>query len=340
MILCISHSGDYYTIDLVMAHLQKLGKEVVRLDTDRFNDTIRFEYSSSNGKPEVLVHTGETTIHSEQIEAVWYRKLWDLHTPAELAPEYHSIFFQEYHSMRNLFFHALEHLPWMNPMRQDHFVGNDKLLQLTTAQACGITIPQTLFTNDAAKVSVFFHEVCQGEMIAKLHGTLSRSMNGDQPSLPTTRIEASDLDELDTLIYCPMIFQRLIPKAYELRVIYIDGVYYAGKINAQHSVKGAVDWRFANDVQLSWEPYTLPEAVCAQLTALMHQLKLVFGAMDIICDVHGNYVFLEVNPQGEWGMLQRDLGYPIAETIAEKLVQMIDSRLHATNHTKLNSTLH
>jgi glutathione synthase/RimK-type ligase-like ATP-grasp enzyme len=37
----------------------------------------------------------------------------------------------------------------------------------------------------------------------------------------------------------------------------------------------------------------------------------------------GEYVFLEVNPQGEWGMLQKYLGYPIAQTIAEKLVNKI-----------------
>ena len=35
------------------------------------------------------------------------------------------------------------------------------------------------------------------------------------------------------------------------------------------------------------------------------------------------YIFLEVNPQGEWGMIQRDLGYPIGETIAEKLVARV-----------------
>ncbi|WP_256371329.1 hypothetical protein [Flavobacterium sp. H122] len=30
-----------------------------------------------------------------------------------------------------------------------------------------------------------------------------------------------------------------------------------------------------------------------------------------------------MNPQGEWGMLQRDLGLPIGETIADKIVGRI-----------------
>ncbi len=52
---------------------------------------------------------------------------------------------------------------------------------------------------------------------------------------------------------------------------------------------------------------------------LMQRLDLCFGAIDIIRRPDGEYVsLLEVNPQGEWGMLQKYLGYPIAETIAEK----------------------
>ncbi|NEO45670.1 MAG: MvdC family ATP-grasp ribosomal peptide maturase, partial [Moorea sp. SIO4A3] len=34
----------------------------------------------------------------------------------------------------------------------------------------------------------------------------------------------------------------------------------------------------------------------------------------------GEYVFLEVNPTGEWGMLERDLGYPISDAIADALL--------------------
>ena len=39
----------------------------------------------------------------------------------------------------------------------------------------------------------------------------------------------------------------------------------------------------------------------------------------------GQYYFLEVNPTGEWGMLQRDLDLPIAENIAETLIKYAKS---------------
>jgi glutathione synthase/RimK-type ligase-like ATP-grasp enzyme len=53
----------------------------------------------------------------------------------------------------------------------------------------------------------------------------------------------------------------------------------------------------------------------------MSELGLVFGAVDFICTPAGEYVFLEVNPGGEWGMLERDLRLPISEAIAAALVE-------------------
>jgi glutathione synthase/RimK-type ligase-like ATP-grasp enzyme len=52
----------------------------------------------------------------------------------------------------------------------------------------------------------------------------------------------------------------------------------------------------------------------------MVNLRLNFGAFDFILTPSGEYVFLEVNPVGEWGMLERDLDLPISTAIADFLV--------------------
>jgi hypothetical protein len=53
----------------------------------------------------------------------------------------------------------------------------------------------------------------------------------------------------------------------------------------------------------------------------MSELGLAFGAVDLICTPSGEHVFLEVNPGGEWGMLERDLALPVSEAIAAALVE-------------------
>ena len=321
MILCLSHTQDYYTIDIVQKALQELGQDVYRLNTDEFAHEITFDYTASASQaPTFAVQAKGRSFTSTDVTAVWYRKLWSIKPPPELDPQFQSIFYQEYTTMRDLFLDALRQVPWMNPLHQDHWVGGNKALQLELAQQSGLDIPASLFTNNAEQVAAFFRDPCQGKMITKLHGSLSRSMSGNAPFFPTTQIAEEDLERLDTLAYCPMIFQELIPKAYELRIAYVDGAFFAGKIDASDSQKGKTDWRVATDVPLSWQPYVLPDTVSHALDLMMREMGLLFGAIDMIRHTDGRYIFLEVNPQGEWGMLQRDLDYPIGQTIAQKLV--------------------
>jgi hypothetical protein len=74
------------------------------------------------------------------------------------------------------------------------------------------------------------------------------------------------------------------------------------------------------------EKAQLPAEVARSLNLLMTELGLVFGAVDLICTTGGEYVFLEVNPGGEWGMLERNLGLPISEAIAEALLETRGSK--------------
>ena len=46
----------------------------------------------------------------------------------------------------------------------------------------------------------------------------------------------------------------------------------------------------------------------------MAALNLEYGAIDLIKDRNGNYIFLEINPAGEWAWLENDLGLPISDS--------------------------
>jgi len=321
MILCITHSQDFYTIDLVQQHLEKLGYPSWRLNSDEFGTSYALQYTLDRGPAQLQLQQGRRSLPAADITGVWYRKLWGLKAPARLDAAYLPAFSREYNTSLHIFFDALQHAPWINKMAADHAVCSNKLWQLQEAQHCGLHVPRTVLTNHPEAVRAFY-EACGGSIIMKLHGALSRSMDGKGAFLPTTRLSAADLAQLDTLAYCPMIFQELVPKAYELRIAYAAGAFYTGRINASGDAAGSTDWRAAA-VTLPWAPYTLPAHVAEKIDALMQRLDLSFGAIDMIRRPDGEYVFLEVNPQGEWGMLQKHLGYPIAETIAEKLVNKI-----------------
>ena len=317
MILCVTHSSDFYTIDIVQQYLQKKGYASFRFNTDEFGMQYRFGYTLQ----EYELVAGGQSIRVSQIQAVWHRKLWEMKVPEALDPAYRDIFTREYQTGRDVFFHALQHLPWMNALPAAHATGNDKLRQLSAARAAGLAVPQTIFTNDAKAALGFFNH-CNADIVVKLHNALSNSMQGNAPFFPTTKLTAGDERHFDQLAYCPMILQEYIHKQYELRTIYVDGAFFTGKI----AFTGAepADWRTLKTGSAHWQRYELPLPVQQKIDMLMRSLQLTFGAIDIIRRrPGGEYVFLEVNPQGEWGMLQKELGYPIGETIAEKLISRI-----------------
>ena len=52
----------------------------------------------------------------------------------------------------------------------------------------------------------------------------------------------------------------------------------------------------------------------------MHALGLVYGAIDMRLTPNGEYVFLEVNPAGQWLFIEQATGQPISAAIAEALI--------------------
>jgi glutathione synthase/RimK-type ligase-like ATP-grasp enzyme len=207
---------------------------------------------------------------------------------------------------------------FINPLEAGRVAGN-KVRQLRLARALGLEVPRTLVTNDGAQVRSFFEQV-RGRMVAKMLTPLSQSMEGGQPFVYTSAIGPEHLEELEGLRHSPMVFQERIDKARELRVAVVGERCFVGAIDASRSVAGQVDWRRAGPHECRWEPGELPAEVAVRLERLVAALGLVYGAVDLIVTPEGRHVFLEVNPGGEWGMLERELGLPIAAALAEALL--------------------
>lgn len=315
MILCITHSQDFYNIDLFFEYLASRNIPHFRLNSDRLN---HFQKISVHENGFELTDESGNTIHSDDIKGVWHRKAWGINVPEELDRDYKKIFLNEYGSLRYNLITTLEDIPWINPYENEKKIDGNKMLQLKIAQKNNLTVPKTIFSNDAEKVIAFFHEYCNGKAIAKLHGVMAKTMSGEN-MVSSMIIEKDTLEHLSDIVYCPMIFQPYIDKEYELRIVYIDGEFYTGMINNSENA----DWRIAREGYF-WSAYELPDSIKANLTSMMKEMGLYIGAIDMIRGKDGGYYFLEVNPQGEWGMLQKELGFPIAERIADNLIKRIN----------------
>ncbi|MEH2147521.1 MvdC family ATP-grasp ribosomal peptide maturase [Nostoc sp.] len=319
VVLLITHSGDFFTIDRVAEALSKKGAQPFRLDTDKFplevQLTAQFDKSKSYHKLEYGTHS----ISTEQVQAVWMRRIWEPELSKELAPKYREACIRESLATLDAFWDSLKEARWVDDLERINAAHN-KLRQLRVASEVGFVIPQTVITNKAESAREFFHQV-NGKMVSKLLTALSRSMEANSSFfLYTSAVKEEDLQDAESLRYCPMVFQEQIPKQSELRVVYVNGNVFVGALDASVYTASKVDWRKPGVETGSWQHHQLPDEVVHRLKAFMGKFGLLFGALDFILTPSGEYVFLEVNPIGEWGMLEKDLDLPIASAIADALI--------------------
>ncbi|HLP88052.1 MAG TPA: MvdC family ATP-grasp ribosomal peptide maturase [Nostocaceae cyanobacterium] len=318
VILLITHSGDYFTIDRVIDAILKRGAKPFRLDTDQFPLNIELQaHFNKNGTVHKLKYR-DNSLNTEEVKAVWMRRFWQPNLGKELAPQFQQACIRESMATLEGFWDSLREARWIDDLQLIQAAEN-KLRQLRIAREEGLNIPETLITNSAEEAREFFSTV-QEKMVTKLLTPLSYSMQGSSFFMYTSVVKEEDLKDAEKLRYCPMVFQAQIPKDLELRVVFVNGNFFVGALDASYYADTTQDWRRGTNEACVWKTHQLPEAVAKGLTALMARLGLTFGAIDMIVTPEGKYVFLEVNPTGEWGMLERDLDYPIADAIAQALL--------------------
>jgi MvdC family ATP-grasp ribosomal peptide maturase len=318
-ILLLTHSKDYYTIHRVEKAITRKGCRPFRLNTDKFPEQIKLSIHFKEGEVVLSLEDQQKKFYAKDVYSVWVRKIGTPYIPENMDPLLRQSCINESLEVLKSFFRVFENARWIDDPGKVRRA-EDKLYQLRTAQSVGLITPRTLISNDPQKVQEFYHSL-EGNIAAKMITPLTISMDGKTPFVHTSRVKPEDLEHLDALRHSPMVFQEYIPKEYELRIIYIDGELFTGALHWETPGKAPVDWRSTHQQVLEWEHFNLPETLADKIKALMKQLGLYFGALDVILTPGGQYVFLEVNPAGEWGMLERDLGLPIANAIANALTK-------------------
>jgi glutathione synthase/RimK-type ligase-like ATP-grasp enzyme len=312
--LLLTHSGDFFTIDRVQAALRRLGWDAVRFDTDRFPLSCALAVERTTSGLEAVLELPERSVRLRDVRAVWLRRLWAPTLPDDMdAADRHACAEACHAALHDVLAH-LTRCRWVNPLEAS-MRAESKVLQLSAAHALGLDMPETTITNSPAWVERLRSR--HPRLVTKLLVPLSYAMQADR------FFYTSEVDRpLDGLRYAPQIFQPLVEKARELRVIVVGRELFTAAIDASRTRRGALDWRRLDSREhVPWTRATLPPAVARRVFRLMKRLGLVAGALDFIVAPDGRHWFLEVNPAGEWGWLERDLGYDISGAFARALTR-------------------
>jgi glutathione synthase/RimK-type ligase-like ATP-grasp enzyme len=313
-VLIVSTIADVATDDVVRC---LAAREIphVRINTEDYPFSRTLTY-----RPSKTIEEGWLLSDGERIPiptAVWYRRL---RTPAKPADMDEGIYHFCLEENRAAFLGSIMALNarWMSRPTAV-WQAEYKPFQLALASKLGLSIPQTIITNDPEAIRTAFHEF--GNMIIKPARSGHVVHNAKEFAVYTSRVLKDHLDELESARLSPSIYQELIPKRFDVRVTIVGRKIFAAAIDSQSEPSAVIDWRCTINPYLPHHRITLPERIADQLFRLMDALHLAFGAIDLIQTPSGDYLFLEVNPNGQWLWLDDMLDFGISDSIAEWLGQ-------------------
>lgn len=302
-ILIITSSIDY-TVDYI---IRQYGSkyEFYRLNVDMFNKYV-INVSYEDG---FYIKNNQWDIREDEIDAIYYRKpmLPDL---SVYDSKYHNMISRDIITLINGIVDAFDGVVLSRPSLLKK--SENKVFQIRIANKVGFKFPKTSIGTSNNDIN----NIIDIESIIKPL-TTGKIIDGDKCEI----IQTCKIDEYinDDIALTPLYVQKYIEKKYEVRVTIVDAEVFAVKIMAFNDV----DWRI-DQSNNKYELIDIPKEIKEKCLKMMDIMNLKFGAFDFIVDRNENYIFLEVNPNGQWLWLEKLLCLEISNKIINYLSKGYD----------------
>lgn len=325
MVLIFSIQQDHST-NTVIQWLHHLGKDVIRMNGD--DDTYIFEKTDEQGIYFYNRFTGET-INLLQAEACWWRRIGIRRN--HLLPKDSAVnainantqiikqLFKDHinYEIDALNKYICETLYQKIPINLGGPVFDlNRLCVLEQARRLGLKTPKFEIITDGEQLKMSKNTL--GKIVTKAISNGLYDIYGNQRYYTYTEVVEEEFyrdNEANT--FAPSLITELVEKEYEIRSFYIDGKFFSMAIFSQSSEDSKTDYRISPPgVEV---PYKLPLPIEQKLRKLYESLNLNTGSADLIVDKQGEYVFLEINPVGQFGMTSIPCNYNLEKVIAKYL---------------------
>jgi glutathione synthase/RimK-type ligase-like ATP-grasp enzyme len=126
---------------------------------------------------------------------------------------------------------------------------------------------------------------------------------GEDRAIYTSRVDATHLKQADLLKACPALFQEEIDKRLDIRICVVETCIHAVGLSRRVGMNQALDIRRDNMSDVVHGEISLPSQIKSHVLSLTRSYGLRFAAIDMAIDSDGNWVFFEVNPNGQWAWM-------------------------------------
>nr|WP_321354509.1 grasp-with-spasm system ATP-grasp peptide maturase [uncultured Draconibacterium sp.] len=304
MILLISNENDQTTND-VIDWLQYFNTRWERLNGEDLVDAEKHSYLLPIGADSLKLKQ----LHSN-IDCIWFRRFY---------PDYS----EGVGSFNGYLDDELKVLKEYILSGEVRVFGNtthrtNKLIALSTAEELGLKIPATAIVNNKKDFCKFLDKY--PSVITKpITETLDYNRGDNDYTLYTNEVSGDYLDKIPCKFF-PSLIQEKVVKDFEIRTFYWKEKCYSMAIFSQENENTAIDFRRYDRKRPNRNvPYQLPDEIEEKISGLMKRIKLNSGSIDLVKDINGNFVFLEVNPNGQFGMVSYPCNYNLEMIIANDL---------------------
>ncbi|MFK7945952.1 MAG: grasp-with-spasm system ATP-grasp peptide maturase [Saprospiraceae bacterium] len=315
MVAIISTKNGDWTTDEVIDWIDYLKGQFIRINLEdlAIND---FELTLST-KNDVKYQSNSI----DKINKFWYRRgMFDIRQFDNinlLSTKIITYLHDEYRKMTEAFLKVLvSDKTCINKYGNVH---PNKFLVLKVAKKIGLKIPTSIITNTKTGVQNFY-STHQKVIVKSISDGTRFIINDRKYATFTSLLKNEDIEELPNK-FMPSLVQEYIEKQFEIRTFYLNKKCYSMAIFSQNDSKTQVDFRNYNDKKPNRRSvFKLPEEVENKIRLLMESLELNSGSLDLIYSVDNEFVFLEVNPVGQFGMVSKPCNYYLEKILAEDLL--------------------
>lgn len=311
MILIISSPQDVHA-QAVMRELERRDVSEARI-LNLSDFPMRMEVSmrlDNNGTSDFAIRFPDgQRVGMDEVTAVWWRRPQPFVLPPQVsAGNRYFAMTEAATAMQGMWQATSGHALWVNDIHRDAAAAH-KPWQLALAKRIGLAIPETLITNSPDEARAFWDEHGD-DVIYKIHTAQAHAWR------ETRKLKREERALAEHVRLAPVIFQTFVPAVADLRITAI-GDRLLGASTDVRDVAYPLDVRMNGEMK--YEPHALPAEVEQKLLRLMRELGLEYGAIDMRLTPEGEYVFLEVNPAGQFLYVEMSTGMKIATALAERL---------------------
>lgn len=318
-VLILTNKDDI-TVDFVVRELKEREINYYRLNTEDIPSRISINFDINKNEYKLLDKMKNIEINLLDFDSVYFRRpsISDLNHIEGVNKSEILYLKSELTFVLEGIYKVLRNKYWLNNV-YDIRESENKIYQLEIAKSIGFNIPRAVISNDIKALSTIKNTYRNNLIIKPIKSGHMKWGNAGK-AIFTTKINEEQFKDIKRIESFPIFIESNIHKIVDLRCTVVGDEVFTAEIHSQVIDESKIDWRKGKQI-LEHKEHILPSHIKKMCIELTQKLNLNYSAIDMILDENNEYIFLEINPNGQWAWIENRLQFPISKKIVDLLIE-------------------